>query len=93
MFQIIFLLIILALFFCFVALQVLTFRRWKGWWRWVAALPGLAFLLMVLNIIIGILRDKTAHNLWPFEIVMWSVGGIVFLGLFHLLHKFTVGEK
>ena len=88
----IFLIVILALVFSFVALEVVTIRRWKGGWRLIAALPGIALAFWILFIIISVLLDKTSHNLWPFEIVMWSAGGLVFLGLLRLIHRFKSGR-
>jgi hypothetical protein len=45
--------------------------------------------LGILNIVIGVLRERTAHNLWPLEIVLWSAGGLVFLGVLALVRKMT----
>ena len=89
MMEYVFLLVILALVFAFVFVEIKTLRRWKGVWRFVAFLPILALAYIITQITVDILRDRTAHNLWPFEIVMWSVGGLVFLGLLHLIHKLT----
>lgn len=71
----------------FVALEIATLRRWKGWWRIWALLPIVALGLVVLNIIVGVTQNYTAHNLWPLEILVWSIGGLIFLGLLHLIHK------
>jgi hypothetical protein len=85
--DIIFFLVITVLFFSFTALQVVILRRWRGGWRAVGGLPGIALLLVILNILVGTLRDRTSHNLWPLEIVMWSAGGLVFLGVLSLIRK------
>ncbi len=82
-------LIIVILFICFIALEIITLRRWKGVWRILASLPVITLMLIILNILIGISIDRTSHNLWPFEIVVWSMGGFVFLGLLHLVHRFS----
>ena len=48
--------------------------RWRGGWRLAAALPAVAMGFVVLRILVDTARDPTAHNLWPFEILM--VGGV-----------------
>jgi hypothetical protein len=81
---------IFIVLFSFLYLQVKVLRLWMGWWRLVAALPALALLLVAFNIIAGILYDRTAHNLWPLEIVAWSAGGLVYLGILFVIRKLTV---
>jgi hypothetical protein len=87
MIQIIIQIIIVALIVGFISLEVLTLRRWQGWWRRLAALPPIALVVMILNIVIGVLRDKTAHNLWPLEIVAYVAGGFVYLVVLMLLNR------
>lgn len=58
---------LLALGFCF--LVVRAFQRWTGGWRWALAVPVASVVILVLEISIGISRDPTAHNLWPFELL------------------------
>ena len=84
---VIFSLVIIVLIFSFVVLEVTSVRRSHGAWRWFALLPGIAIVIVVLNIIIGTLIDRTSHNLWPFEIIIWSAGGLVYLGVFWLVRK------
>lgn len=60
-------------------------RRWSGGWRVAAMIPLGAVAFVVLRIIVGVTIDPTSHNLWPFEIVMVSLGAlaaIVLLGAF-----------
>ncbi len=90
---VIFLLLVVGSFVSFVVLEIKTLQRWKGGWRALAAFPVVVLTAVVLNIVIGILRDPTAHNLWPFEIVLWSAGGLVFLGLLHLLRRFVTKKN
>ena len=42
---------------------------------------------ILTNIVVGIAIDPTSHNLWPFEIVMVSAAGVVWLGLLRLLRN------
>lgn len=46
--------------------------RWRGLWRWVAAVPLAVVAFVVLRIVVDTARDPTSHNLWPFEVLMWS---------------------
>ena len=75
-----FMLFILALFIGFVAAAVLAFTRWKGVWRLVALLPLFAVGFVVVRIVIDAQAHPTSHNLWPFEVGMWSFLAIIFLG-------------
>lgn len=90
---IIFFLIILILFFSFIALEIITVHRWQGVWRWFAALPGIVLIIVILNILIGTLLDRTSHNLWPLEIAVWSAGGLIYLGIFSLVHKIIIKKE
>ena len=90
---IIFSLAIVILFFSFTALTITLMRRWHGAWRWLASLPAVALVIVILNILIGTLREPTSHNLWPLEIVMWSAGGLVYLGVLSLIRKIIVSEQ
>ncbi len=91
--DIIFLVVLTALVISFVAAEIVTLRRWRGWWRAGAAFPIVALLGVILNIVFGTMRDRTAHNLWPLEIVLWSVGGLIFLGILSIAHKIAVLKK
>jgi len=62
-------------------------RGCEGGWRKAALLPVIALGLVVANIVVGIAIDPTSHNLWPFEIVMVSAAGVVWLGLLRLLRN------
>lgn len=85
--DIIFFLIIASLLCSFTAVVFITIRQWRGWWRLAAVLPAAVMLIVVLNILIGIRLDRTAHNLWPLEIVMWCAGGLLYLGVIILVRK------
>ena len=85
--RIVFLLLIATLFISFTALLILCLRRWRGAWFWLASLPVVALTAVILNILIGTLRDRTSHNLWPLEIVVWCAGGLVYLGALVVFRK------
>ena len=48
--------------------------RWRGGWRFAAAVPAVVMPFVVLRIVIDTARNPTSHNLWPFEILM--AGGL-----------------
>ena len=68
-----------------VALSICAFWRARKFRRLLASLPLLSFLGVGLNIIVGVSRDPTSHNLWPFEVfstcALGIIYSIVFLGL------------
>jgi len=43
--------------------------RWCEGWRIAAAVPAAMMAFVVVRLIIGVARDPTSHNLWPFEIL------------------------
>jgi len=53
--------------------------KWRGGWRLAAALPIAAMTFVALRIVIDTARDPTSHNLWPFEIIMWGGGTLLFM--------------
>ncbi len=57
--------------------------RWRGGWRVAAALPAAAMGFVLLRILVDTARDPTAHNLWPFEVLM--VGGVSSVAMAALL--------
>lgn len=88
--DIIFFFIIASLLCAFTAAEIIAIRRWRGWWRLLAILPVVVMMVIILNILIGTYLDRTAHNLWPLEIVAWSAGGLVYLGILSLIRRLTV---
>lgn len=70
----------------FTFLVARAFGRWQGWWRWVIGAPAVWMVGVILNIIIAITLDPTAHNLWPLEILAWLALVSVVVGLLYLAH-------
>lgn len=52
-----------------------------------ALIPGALFLAVSINIMIGTSLDRTSHNLWPMELLLWGTGGLVYLGVVYLIRK------
>jgi uncharacterized PurR-regulated membrane protein YhhQ (DUF165 family) len=61
--------------------QVHVLRNAVGPARWIAAVPLLAIGGWSAFILVSVLHDPTAHNLWPFEIVLLTIGGLLYLGV------------
>lgn len=64
--------------------------RWRGIWRVLAAIPAALMAWTVLNIVFGVARDPTSHNLWPFEILMFggfSAASMAALALFRRVFR------
>ncbi len=77
-----------VIFFGAIVLSIIMFRRWRGPWRYAAGFPLLALASLAAVIFVGIMRDPTAHNLWPFEFVIWGIASLIYLGLLSLVRRF-----
>jgi hypothetical protein len=80
-------LVFLIVLCSFWVLEIVVLRRWRGLWRWVALLPAVALAAVIINIAIGVLRDRVSHNLWPLELVMWGAGGLAWLGIVSIARR------
>ena len=61
--------------------------RWKGGWRLAAAVPEVLMAFVVLRIVIGVARDPTSHNLWPFEILQAGAVGLAWMAVLAVARK------
>ena len=61
--------------------------RWRGGWRVAAAVPTAMMTFVVLRIMLGVARDPTSHNLWPFEIVQAGTLSAVVMAMLLLARK------
>jgi hypothetical protein len=84
-FQAVLMLLIAALVIGFVVATSYALRRWRDGWRLVAGLPLLGVLAVVVTIVIDISADPTAHNLWPFEVLVAAGVASVALGAIQLM--------
>lgn len=67
----------------------LAIWRWRGGWRLAAALPLVVMGLVLLNIIVGVVIDPPSHNLWPLELLMVAIVGLVWIGVLALARLFV----
>jgi hypothetical protein len=63
--------------------------RWRGGWRVAAAVPTAMMTFVVLRIMIGVARDPTSHNLWPFEILQVGALSVVVMAVLLLARKLS----
>ncbi|MFH0798930.1 MAG: hypothetical protein V2A66_01970 [Pseudomonadota bacterium] len=82
-----------VLFFGAIGLSIYLLKRWNGFFRIAAALPVLVLTGFIAVVSIGIAKDPTSHNLWPFELVMWGGGTFIYLGLVALLKRFVAIKR
>lgn len=72
-----------------IAVPLWSWWKWRGIWRIAAAIPAAVVLFVVLRIVFDTARDPTSHNLWPFEVVMFSGIALVAVWLMKMVRKFT----
>jgi hypothetical protein len=89
LFMSVFMIGVLLLAVCGFVLPVRALLRWRGGWRTAAAVPAALMSFVVLRLIIGVTRDPTSHNLWPFEILMVGLASVVVMAVLMLLRKVT----
>jgi hypothetical protein len=53
-------------------------------WKILAWVPVIPLAIWALFIAWGVTRDRTSHNLWPFELVIWSALSLMLFGGFLL---------
>ena len=78
---------VLVLGGCGFVLPVRALLRWRGGWRMAAAVPAALMGLVVVRLIVGVSRDPTSHNLWPFEILMVGLLSTVIMVLLTLARR------
>lgn len=61
---------------------------WRGAWRAAAAIPVAMMAFAVLRIVVDVVRDPTSHNLWPFELLMWSAASVGIVGALAAARRF-----
>lgn len=74
-----FMLAMLALLVAGCAWPVWSVWKWRGGWRFLAAVPVAVMALVVLRIVVDTARNPTSHNLWPFEILIWGGASLLFM--------------
>lgn len=83
-----FMVVVIGIFASMFAWPAYAIYKWNGWWRYAAVLPLLVIATVVLRILVDTHRDPTSHNLWPFEIVMFGGGGLIFMAALNIARRF-----
>lgn len=71
-------------------LQCMALRYWSGVPGWFSGLPLIVWALCIQSLFAELKLDPYSHNLWPFEIAMWTVGAAA--GLF-IISWFQVPQR
>lgn len=58
-------------------------------WRIAAAVPAAAMAFVALRILVGVARDPTSHNLWPFEILQVGAFSTVVMGVLLMVRRLS----
>jgi hypothetical protein len=77
----------------FLVAQVSSLWRWKGAWRLAGLLPLAYTLFVVMRIVVDTRQDPTSHNLWPMEVLLASVGGLIGLGMIAAFRRWQAGRQ
>jgi len=64
--------------------------KWQGGWRVAAAVPASLMAFVVLRIVWDTSLDPTAHNLWPFEILIFGAVALAIMGALLLARRVSV---
>jgi len=62
-------------------------------WQLLAWVPVLPLGMWGVFVAWGVTRDKTSHNLWPFEMVVWGILSLILLVGVLLGRHFTSSES
>jgi hypothetical protein len=62
-------------------------------WRLLAWCPVLPLALWAPFVAWGVTRDRTSHNLWPFEFVIWAALSMALLALFLIGRRLFGGPR
>jgi hypothetical protein len=63
--------------------------KWQGGWRVAAAVPAAVVSFVILRILFDTARDPTSHNLWPFEVLMFSAAALVAIGALKVARRWV----
>jgi len=79
---------------CFgIFLPCVCLFRWKKVWRVLALFPLVILTLAFWVLRYKVVHDPRSHNLWPFEVLFWSVGSWVYCVVIDGLHANQVKKK
>ena len=77
----------------YLSAQVRALVRWNGPSGALAKISAGIALGWLLLFVVQVSIDPTSHNLWPFEVLMLSLGGLAWLGLVGLGRRLGGGSR
>ena len=72
-----------ALVIGFLVASAHAIYNWQGFWRSLALIPVVVMAIVVVRILV----QPEAHNLWPFEILLWCTGCAFALAALSLVRR------
>jgi hypothetical protein len=79
--------IILAVSAASAALTIAALKQWYGHWRWAAVFPFFILAFWILIIIGSRLFNDDAHRLWPLEIFAWAMLNLIYMQILMIAKK------
>lgn len=67
-------------------------RESRDQWQLLAWIPVTPLAVWGVYVAIGITRDPTSHNLWPFELAAWVLLSVLLWLLFVALRRLAGGK-
>jgi hypothetical protein len=87
-------LVLLAIGLAAIVVPFVALVRWQGLWRFLALVPAGVLTFVVARIVRDTAIDPTSHNLWPMELMVVGIPGLLFLGAVWLLRRWlSAGES
>lgn len=77
----------------FLVAQMQSLWRWKGAWRIAGLLPLAYAVFVVARIVLDVRRDPSSHNLWPMEVLLAAVGGLIGLGIIAAFRRWQAANQ
>lgn len=68
----------------YLTVQIGALIRWEGISSTLAKISAGVAVGWLILFVVQVSADPTSHNLWPFEVLMLSLGGLAWLGLIAL---------
>jgi hypothetical protein len=82
-----------VLVIAFLVAQVQSLWRWKGAWKLAGLVPLTYAVFVVARIVIDVRRDPTSHDLWPMEVLLAAVGGLIGLGIIAAFRRWQAANQ
>lgn len=64
--------------------------KWREKWKLAAGVPLAILALWILVLVMSWIADPTAHNLWPFELLMWAIGTFIYMSVVAIARRVSL---